>query len=35
LALVDQVLANNPDNDGARAWRKKIREAQAAEAALK
>jgi hypothetical protein len=35
LALVDQVLANNPDSEDARTWRKKIREAQAAEAALK
>jgi hypothetical protein len=35
LALVDQVLANDPDNDDARAWRKKIRAAQAAEQALK
>jgi serine/threonine protein kinase len=35
LALVNQVLANDPTNDEARAWKKKIREAQAAEAALK
>ena len=35
LALVNQVLANDPDNEEARAWKKKIREAQAAEAALK
>ncbi|HUA20372.1 MAG TPA: serine/threonine-protein kinase [Bryobacteraceae bacterium] len=35
LALVDRVLANDPENAEARAWRKKIREAQAAEAALK
>jgi hypothetical protein len=35
LALVDQVLANNPTNEEARGWRKKIRAAQAAEAALK
>ncbi|MGA2881078.1 MAG: protein kinase [Bryobacteraceae bacterium] len=35
LALVDQVLANNPTNEDARGWRKKIRAAQAAEAALK
>lgn len=35
LALVDQVLANNPSNEEARGWRKKIRAAQAAEAALK
>lgn len=35
LALVNQVLANNPDNPEARAWKKKIRDAQEAEAALK
>ena len=35
LALVNQVLANNPDNPDARAWKKKIRDAQEAEAALK
>lgn len=35
MALVDQVLAHDPDNDDARAWRKRIRAAQAAEAALK
>ena len=35
LTLVNQVLINDPDNEEARAWRKKIREAQAAEAALK
>jgi serine/threonine protein kinase len=35
LALVNQVLANNPNNESARSWKKKIREAQAAEAALK
>jgi serine/threonine protein kinase len=35
LALVDQVLANSPTNEEARGWRKKIRAAQAAEAALK
>lgn len=35
LALVDQVLAAEPTNEQARAWRKKIVDAQAAEAALK
>jgi hypothetical protein len=35
LALVNQVLANNPNNDEARAWKKKIHDAQEAEAALK
>jgi hypothetical protein len=35
LALVDRVLATNPNNESARSWKKKIREAQAAEAALK
>jgi hypothetical protein len=35
LALVNQVLANNPNSESARSWKKKIREAQAAEAALK
>ncbi len=35
LALVNQVLADDPDNEEARSWKKKIREAQAAEAALK
>jgi eukaryotic-like serine/threonine-protein kinase len=35
LGLVNQVLADDPSNPDARAWRKKIREAQAAEAALK
>jgi len=35
LALVDQVLANDPASEEARAWRKKIRAAQAAENALK
>jgi eukaryotic-like serine/threonine-protein kinase len=35
LALVNQVLASDPTNDEARSWKKKIREAQAAEAALK
>ncbi len=35
LALVNQVLANDPDNAEARGWKKKIRDAQEAEAALK
>jgi len=35
LALVNQVLSDDPGNDDARSWKKKIREAQAAEAALK
>ncbi len=35
LALVNQVLANDPDNAEGRAWKKKIRDAQEAEAALK
>jgi serine/threonine-protein kinase len=35
LALVDRVLADNPSDEEARTWKKKIREAQAAEAALK
>jgi hypothetical protein len=35
LAYVNQVLATDPDNEDARSWKKKIREAQAAEAALK
>lgn len=35
LALVDQMLAADPTNEEAHAWRKKIRDAQAAEAALK
>ncbi len=35
LALVDRVLAGDPSDEEARAWKKKIREAQAAEAALK
>jgi eukaryotic-like serine/threonine-protein kinase len=35
LALVDQVLANNPNNAEARSWKKKVRDAQEAEAALK
>jgi serine/threonine protein kinase len=35
LALVNQVLADNPNNAEARVWKKKIRDAQEAEAALK
>jgi len=35
MAYVNQVLAVDPMNEEARAWKKKIREAQAAEAALK
>ena len=35
LALVNQVLANNPNNASALAWKKKVRDAQEAEAALK
>jgi hypothetical protein len=35
LALVNQVLVNNPDSAEARVWKKKIRDAQEAEAALK
>jgi serine/threonine protein kinase len=35
LVLVNQVLASDPANEDAQTWRKKIREAQAAEAALK
>jgi len=35
LGLVNRVLASDPNNDDALSWRKKIREAQAAEAALK
>lgn len=35
LALVDEVLVTEPDNNEGRAWKKKIRAAQAAEAALK
>ena len=35
LALVNQVLSSDPTNENARSWKKKIREAQAAEAALK
>jgi eukaryotic-like serine/threonine-protein kinase len=35
LALVNQVLAKDPGDEDGRSWKKKIREAQAAEAALK
>lgn len=35
LAYVNQVLASDPTNEAAQSWKKKIREAQAAEAALK
>jgi hypothetical protein len=35
LGLVEQVLASDPANEEARVWKKKIRAAQAAEAALK
>ena len=35
LALVNQVLATDPSDEDARSWKNKIREAQAAEAALK
>jgi len=35
LALVDRVLSADPAEESALAWKKKIREAQAAEAALK
>ena len=35
LAFVNQVLTTDPSNEDARSWKKKIREAQAAEAALK
>jgi serine/threonine protein kinase len=35
MALVNQVLTSDPANEDARSWKKKIREAQAAEAALK
>jgi eukaryotic-like serine/threonine-protein kinase len=35
LTFVDRVLAADPENADARTWKKKIREAQAAEAALK
>ena len=35
MALVDQILAENPDHAEARSWKKKIRAAQEAEAAIK
>jgi len=35
LALVNQVLANDPNSAEARSWKKKVRDAQEAEAALK
>ena len=35
MALVDQILAENPDHSEARAWKKKIRAAQDAENAIK
>lgn len=35
LGLVNRILASDPSNDDALSWKKKIREAQAAEAALK
>jgi serine/threonine protein kinase len=35
LALVDAILAENPTHSEARAWKKKIRAAQEAEAAIK
>jgi serine/threonine protein kinase len=35
MALVNKVLSKDPANEDARTWRQKIREAQAAEAALK
>jgi hypothetical protein len=35
LALVNRVLAQDPADEDARSWKTKIREAQAAEAALK
>jgi eukaryotic-like serine/threonine-protein kinase len=35
MAMVNQVLTTDPNNEDARSWKKKIREAQAAEAALK
>ena len=35
LALVNRVLATDPSDEDARSWKTKIREAQAAEAALK
>lgn len=35
MSLVNLVLASDPNNTEARAWKKKIRDAQQAEAALK
>jgi serine/threonine-protein kinase len=35
LAMVDKILTDEPANEDAHSWKKKIREAQAAEAALK
>jgi len=35
LGLVDAILAENPTHPEARAWKKKIRAAQEAEAAIK
>ena len=35
LGLVDAILADNPTHAEARAWKKKIRAAQEAEAAIK
>jgi hypothetical protein len=35
LKLVDAILAENPTHSEARAWKKKIRAAQDAEAAIK
>jgi eukaryotic-like serine/threonine-protein kinase len=35
MALVDRILSNDPSDEAALSWKKKIREAQAAEAALK
>lgn len=35
MALVDRILSDNPADEAALAWKRKIREAQAAEAALK
>jgi hypothetical protein len=35
LKLINDVLATDPDNAEGRAWRKKVRDAQEAEAALK
>ncbi len=35
LGMVDRILTDDPNNEEAHSWKKKIREAQAAEAALK